>query len=307
MTKSREKNDSRSLHCCRLSHLFSLTVNYFHLSKSLMRYFTIMALSFFFIVPISHGASFDCSKARTEIERMVCSDNEISELDGNLAEAYQRQLTGSASTEQLRSEQRLWLRNVRNRCRSIDCLRAAYQQRLEALTNQCDFFQKYSKNVNAEELKKRAAERFLGDVCNPKYEKKCGKGTVTVQDLQTLGLSPDEPEFKGLLNGEWRVSASLVDVDNDGVEELRIFRTVGTLHCTHSYFFKKTREGLFKPIQDKRYSVFSEEGRFCNGDLMFIRFSGKVYAVETYGKIDTVWIGFSDGLKEICHFSETFK
>jgi uncharacterized protein len=244
--------------------------------------------------------SFDCSKATTNIERMVCSDIELSELDSRLADAYQRNLTGSDSAEQLRMEQRLWLRDVRNRCPSIDCLRRAYQHRLEALANECDFFQKYRSNPNAEEIKKRIAEHFLGEVCNPKYEKNCSTRDVTLLDLQTLGLSPDEPDFRALLNGPFAVYASLVDIDNDGIEELRLYRTVGTAHCTHSYFFKKTKEGVLKSIQDKQYHVFREERRFCDGDLMFIRFNGKVYTVETYGNLDTVWIGSTNGLREIC-------
>jgi hypothetical protein len=96
------------------------------------------------------------------------------------------------------------------------------------------FFQKNRSNPNAEEIKKRIAEHFLGEVCNPKYEKNCSTRDVTLLDLQTLGLSPDEPNFRALLNGPFAVYAALVDIDNDGIEELRLYRTVGTEHCTHS-------------------------------------------------------------------------
>ena len=84
-------------------------------------------------ISAAQGASFDCGRASTRIERLVCSDGELAALDGYLAAAYQQRLTQAADTEPLRAAQRAWLRDVRNRCETAACLQAAYAQRLDAL------------------------------------------------------------------------------------------------------------------------------------------------------------------------------
>ncbi|MDR2790403.1 MAG: hypothetical protein LBB59_05460 [Campylobacteraceae bacterium] len=38
-------------------------------------------------------ASFDCQKAKTDIEKLVCSDEELSRLDEELNEAYKEIIT----------------------------------------------------------------------------------------------------------------------------------------------------------------------------------------------------------------------
>jgi uncharacterized protein len=79
-------------------------------------------------------ASFDCTKASTRVEKMTCADDEASELDRELADAYRRALRGPAENqEELRSEQRAWLSNRRNRCADVECLRRAYRARMAAL------------------------------------------------------------------------------------------------------------------------------------------------------------------------------
>jgi uncharacterized protein len=47
--------------------------------------------------PENRGASFDCAKASTRIEKMICSDGEASDLDGQLARAYRDALSRATS------------------------------------------------------------------------------------------------------------------------------------------------------------------------------------------------------------------
>jgi uncharacterized protein YecT (DUF1311 family) len=79
-------------------------------------------------------ASFECTKASTRIEKMICSDGESSELDGKLAETYRRALADPAENpDQIRIEQRTWLSGKRNRCADVRCLRRSYRERIAAL------------------------------------------------------------------------------------------------------------------------------------------------------------------------------
>ncbi len=41
-----------------------------------------------------HAASFDCSKATSEVEKLICGDEELSKLDDSLNKAYLERLSG---------------------------------------------------------------------------------------------------------------------------------------------------------------------------------------------------------------------
>lgn len=86
-------------------------------------------------LPVTAGAAgFDCRKASTSIEKMICGDPKLSELDDRLMAAYKAALgTGSADT--IKADQRTWLTTVRNKCTDARCLEQAYATRLQALSS----------------------------------------------------------------------------------------------------------------------------------------------------------------------------
>ncbi len=75
------------------------------------------------------AASFDCSKASTQVERLICADPTLSDLDDRLAQAY-RAAAGRPGADAVRAGQRRWLKEVRNRCQDISCLMEAYNARI---------------------------------------------------------------------------------------------------------------------------------------------------------------------------------
>jgi uncharacterized protein len=83
--------------------------------------------------PLARAASFDCAKAKAAVEKMICSDAALSELDGRLASAYRRALGLASNPEPLKAGQRSWLTTERRKCADVACLKQAYQQRLTAL------------------------------------------------------------------------------------------------------------------------------------------------------------------------------
>lgn len=84
----------------------------------------------------SQGASFDCGKAKAAVERLICSDPEVSGLDGRLARAYDAASAAIApsSKPQLLEEQRRWIRYTRDLCADVACLRPAYLDRIGILS-----------------------------------------------------------------------------------------------------------------------------------------------------------------------------
>lgn len=86
----------------------------------------------------AHAASFNCAKAASRVEKLICANHEVSLLDGELGDLYyyrmNRASASSAEKELIRSEQKKWLKSVRDVCKDVACLRAAYETRLGQLT-----------------------------------------------------------------------------------------------------------------------------------------------------------------------------
>lgn len=78
--------------------------------------------------------SFDCAKAATPAETAICADENLSYLDWLLGGHYrQAQAALGDGAVCLRSDQRRWLREVRDRCTDAACLERAYYRRLDEL------------------------------------------------------------------------------------------------------------------------------------------------------------------------------
>jgi uncharacterized protein YecT (DUF1311 family) len=78
-------------------------------------------------------ASFDCARASTAAERMVCADQELGDRDIEMARAFRAALQSSSDQAALRKSQRTWIREVQSRCDSRECLLSAYEARTAEL------------------------------------------------------------------------------------------------------------------------------------------------------------------------------
>lgn len=85
----------------------------------------------------SFAASFDCRRADlSRVERMICADGTLSSLDSQLDSVYAvaRATAAEDGESALLRAQKRWLR-TRNRCSSVQCLRATYQVRIAQLSS----------------------------------------------------------------------------------------------------------------------------------------------------------------------------
>ena len=87
----------------------------------------------------AHAASFDCIKAQSEVERMICGSADLSGLDDQLGKAWTQHLRNNAFKDQFRRTQRRWIEQ-RNQCKDAACLRQAYLARLEQMTSGKEYF-----------------------------------------------------------------------------------------------------------------------------------------------------------------------
>jgi uncharacterized protein YecT (DUF1311 family) len=79
--------------------------------------------------------SFDCSKASTIQEKLICSDEELAMFDAELSELYKQCLERLEDKESLKENQRNWLR-FRNQCENKECLFGAYQEQIIILSEE---------------------------------------------------------------------------------------------------------------------------------------------------------------------------
>ncbi len=77
-------------------------------------------------------ASFDCMKASTAVEGMICGNAELAALDVRLAAAYKALRIDAQDKTALKQEQVAWIKK-RNACHVADCLITTYSERAEAM------------------------------------------------------------------------------------------------------------------------------------------------------------------------------
>ena len=78
----------------------------------------------------SWSASYDCSKASTQVEHLICNDDELSKLDEELAFNYAETMELGEYKSYLKNSQEFWLKNIRDVCTNSACLKEVYEQRI---------------------------------------------------------------------------------------------------------------------------------------------------------------------------------
>ncbi|WP_336273746.1 lysozyme inhibitor LprI family protein [Vreelandella indica] len=91
--------------------------------------------------PAQVGPSFDCSQAGTDVERMICGSDRLSELDRALSSLYGQVVSADGDEDFWRNDQRQWIEQ-RNDCRVEACMTYEYQQRLEELGDVVNYLSK---------------------------------------------------------------------------------------------------------------------------------------------------------------------
>ncbi|MCR2833175.1 TIR domain-containing protein [Parerythrobacter lacustris] len=82
----------------------------------------------------SVSPSFNCSKAASRVEKMICSDDELALLDRELARSF-RELRAVAGQDraELEADQRNWRVAERDACGSVDCIASVTRDRVALL------------------------------------------------------------------------------------------------------------------------------------------------------------------------------
>lgn len=90
--------------------------------------------------PVAAGAdvaftpSFNCAKASSGIEKLICSDKDLAKIDVELNTAYMKARETSSNPKQLQTDQIAWIKSSRNACSDKTCLINAYKQRISEVS-----------------------------------------------------------------------------------------------------------------------------------------------------------------------------
>lgn len=89
------------------------------------------------ISSISLAAGFDCRKATSDVEKIICDDGTLSTLDSQLQETYLLTLADASVSQksEIKQSQEEWIANTRNQCIDRGCLQAAYFSQLNILAS----------------------------------------------------------------------------------------------------------------------------------------------------------------------------
>lgn len=75
------------------------------------------------------AASFDCTKAHSQIEKMICADPQLSKLDSELLPIYQKARKAANNSKAFRNNGKKALRWREKNCKNKACLVKWYQDR----------------------------------------------------------------------------------------------------------------------------------------------------------------------------------
>lgn len=146
------------------------------------------------------AASFDCTKAQSQVEKLICGNKVLLMLDDDLAVVYTSALRLNNKAASVRQGQKQWLKD-RNSCTDADCLKDAYAARIQKLSlDQTTGYRMLEGNgyTICEEMFKRMNEELArkpqGPVCG--YDVLRSIPGVTLPDWTPLDLHEHKALYK---------------------------------------------------------------------------------------------------------------
>ena len=74
-------------------------------------------------------AAVDCSRAKTNSEKLLCSNSRLAAADQRMASAFRAAIKRGIPPEVLMDSQGAWIHDVRDACNDVECMLKAYAER----------------------------------------------------------------------------------------------------------------------------------------------------------------------------------
>lgn len=94
---------------------------------------TLLILGWLVMGGMAQAAGFDCGKAQTKVEHIICDNPELSKLDDELSVAYKAAQHDEKRVDSIKQAQKQWMKE-RNACVDTACVKRAYEERISSLT-----------------------------------------------------------------------------------------------------------------------------------------------------------------------------
>lgn len=168
----------------------------------------------------TQATSFDCKRASTQVEKLICATPALSQADDHLKKSYDRLLKLAPYPNSLKHQQRSWLANVLTRCSNSACLANQYKARIEIL--EADTQSLLTGNET--------------DVCGTVVGF-INRGTLSLLFMPSVEPTPDPEAIQSIFGASpydteryW-----LADLNGDGIADHIEMTDEGTAHLNGAY------------------------------------------------------------------------
>ncbi|MGN7100311.1 lysozyme inhibitor LprI family protein [Ralstonia holmesii] len=181
--------------------------------------------------------SFDCSKASSKVEKLICSDKNLSDTDAMLAEDY-KALLATTDDKGVRQRQLTWLKTVRNACNDVACLQKAYDARGDEL------------------MRERA--RSKGDE----------KALLAEADAKAVPMSTKSAGIPSQFQGTWGDDARACSQLKGGLDTDKLVRVKSNEIVGYGFTCKLQTGTLNGSVFDGKFSCGDEGGNYNVGYIL---------------------------------------
>jgi hypothetical protein len=258
---------------------------------------------------------------------MICANRDLSQLDERLALTYKRFMSTSAQPYDDQREQTKWLVE-RDACKDSACIKSRYGERLSQLRGEssewlafhhsdgswvaadtgdtvCQAARAQLEALGGQDFAARGPERVLGVLCGgagPACQ--ASSRAVSLDELTRAGTSPDTPAIQELLSADAPITVSRVDIDNDGVPDVRLVQRAGDAQCERSVALLASGDGKLRLETANGYEQLGDRSRLCGRErLTFFRFRDANYAAALGEQRVYLLRGMPrEGIQPVCGF-----
>jgi uncharacterized protein len=100
-----------------------------------MMNFFLATVAIVLAVPVPADAALDCSRARSNAEKMLCSNGRLALAEERMAYAFREAIRRRADPSALMQSQRRWTTEIRDACNEVECMLKAFEDRTAELEN----------------------------------------------------------------------------------------------------------------------------------------------------------------------------
>jgi uncharacterized protein len=100
-----------------------------------MMNYLLAAFTIMLAVPVPAAAAVDCSRARSNAEKMLCSNGRLALAEERMAYAFREAIRRGADPSALMQSQRRWTTEIRDACNEVECMLKAFEDRTAELGN----------------------------------------------------------------------------------------------------------------------------------------------------------------------------